>query len=280
MTLERVLKELKNEGIKCLIYTSPTEKLYLSKLFGENELRFIEDVRSAVFTAYGMAKVGHTPIAILIKEAYLPSTYTGLTEAWFQRVPVIIVSYNSINLESSAYLERCLDKSCLINIDNNIENDVRKTVSLHGPSLIKLSESFAEEDIIDYTEIVKLIRDNIGIIDILCYNTSHTNYNVINISANYKYGILSKYIGRLLGGKDGILIIPEEILALDSNIFNFRNFPDTFKLVVKCKDGAYWDKLFTWMSKNGIHIAELRNGCDNKEIIEALNQTPTAVLIK
>ena len=66
-----------------------------------------------------MSKISHSPVAIIVEEAYLIHILHSL-EAWLQRVQVIVLALNSMNLDSSFYLNRCVDASILI--DNNGNN--------------------------------------------------------------------------------------------------------------------------------------------------------------
>ena len=71
------------KGVEKIVYTSPQHDIFVTGI-ASADCFFVEDVRSAVFNAYGMAKITHKPVVVLVDEPYLASTYTGLTEAWFQ----------------------------------------------------------------------------------------------------------------------------------------------------------------------------------------------------
>ena len=53
-----------------------------------------------------------------------------------------------------------------------------------------------------------------------------------------------------------ILCIPECLLAYDSNIFNFRNLPESFMVIVIADDSQVFDKLKPWIQSNAIHVVE------------------------
>lgn len=259
--LNTLLSSLKDKGVDKVIVTSKYLNNYTNNLT-DIERYYIEDVRSAVFNAYGMAKVSHKPTVVVVDDAYLPSTYTALTEAWFQRVNIIVLAVNCEDIESSSYLNRCVDGTFLVEEETNIESLVDNIFVHHGPILLKIKERNPDEEPIDYTSIIGLLNSIFDHPNILCYNSMNTNNELQNIKPKYKYGIISKYVGLLLGGHNSILCIPEDILALDSNIFNFRNLPNNFRLVVKYTDGIYWDKLQGWINKNNIRTFIFNNNSD------------------
>lgn len=260
--IDRVISCLRTKGVERLVNTSA--QINAMAYTPYNIDYYIEDVRSAVFNAYGMSKISHAPVAIIVEEAYLPNTYTALTEAWFQRVPVVVLAVNSINLESSSYLNRCVDVSILINTADDIESAVCDALQHHGPTLLKIKEKECEEEKIDYTNIYSIVDIFANDAKVLCYNPQVSKNDYEYIMPEYKYGVISKYVGQLVGGRRVVLCIPEYLLALDTNIFNFRDFPDGFKLIVKYIDGSYWNKLEKWLNINGIQtiVADSVEKCD------------------
>ena len=251
--LKLILDSLKKKGVVDIIVTLKQLQDLNNNTPGF-DISFVEDVRSAVFNAYGMAKTSHTPTVVIVDDAYLPNTYTALTEAWFQRVPVIVISLNSTNLEGSWYLKRCIDAEYFVDDSTKLKEIADDVIKHKGPALIKMSETLNEE-CIDYSRIQQILTGVDGNEKVLCYNSSVQLEGFENIKHEYKYGILSKYVGRLVGGEKSILCIPEEILALDTNIFNFRDFPNGFRLLVKYLDGFYWDKIGKWLESNNIKVA-------------------------
>lgn len=250
--IDSIISCLNAKGVVRFVNTTTQIKEKIS--YPSNiEWYYIEDVRSAVFNAYGMSKISHSPVAIIVEEAYLPNTYTALTEAWLQRVQVIVLALNSMNLDSSFYLNRCVDASILIDNVETIEGVVCNAIQHHGPTLIKIKEEVNEEKKIDYTNLFSIIDLCAKDEKILCYNPQYGNKDYEFIPPEYKYGVISKYVGQLIGGKQSVLCIPEYLLALDTNIFNFRDFPDGFKLIVKYSNGVCWGRLNTWMQRNNIN---------------------------
>lgn len=275
--IEEILKKLQAQGVNHLVLTSQNDG-FKERISLKTE--YVEDVRSAVFNAYGMAKMMDKPVVVLVDEEYLPNTYTGLTEAWFQRVPVIILSYNSNSIISSHYLERCLYASFFIEDSNSIDKVVDQILLYHGPTLIKVKDALEVEEPVDYANIFDLLREAKTDANILCYNSREQRKDIKNIEPKHKYGVISKYIGMLFGGKNIILCIPEDLLTLDSNIFNVRNLPANFKLIVKNTGLGFMDKFQEWITVNSIKT----HTYDGHEDINAfgmhIKESPVVIFVK
>ena len=274
----KLLKELEKRGVERIVNTSSLLEEKRDAFNDAFSVTFIEDARSAVFTAYGLAKSSNRPVVVIIEDAYLPNAYTGLTEAWFQRIPVIVIALNSTDKHSSEYLDRCVDATYYVDSSSDINLIISNVLQHRGPSLLKVRSEVGMDIKIDYSSIIDLLNSCTCVSNIICYNSNNTE--VKNIAPEYKYGILSKYVGLLSGGKEAVLCVPDEILALDTNIFNFRNFPSNFRLIVKESGLKYWPKLEGWMKNNKINTVVFTNCNDNALIEQALNNPPVAILVK
>ena len=274
--IDKIIKCLRTNGVERIVYTSKHIEAFFKEL-PEKDVTYIEDARSAVFNAYGITKINKIPTVVFVEDPFLPSTYTGLTEAWFQRVNVIVIAVNCTNLESSAYLNRCVDEAFLINENTRIDSIIKKAISHCGPVLLKIKQEIQEEPKIDYSRIIHLYGSTTDMLKFACYNSLYITDEIENIPSKYKYGVISKYIGQIVGGRHLALCIPEELLALDSNVFNIRNLPSEFKLFVMFSDGFYWNKFRTWIDNNGVHTFVLNNNADNNSY---KNETCFAVLVK
>lgn len=277
--VKRVIETFLSKGIKSVYCTSHDDDSILP-LDSNGLFYFVNDVRSAVFEAYGLAKISKNHTVVLVDDSYLANTYTALTEAWFQRVPIIIVSYNSRDKESSAYLERCVDETYIVDAESNCIDVVDKVLLTKGPSLIKVTEQVTRKSEIDYTTILNLLQKTHNLPEVFLYNSNISKEGFRNIDAKYKYGIISKYVGYLSSGKDAIICIPENILALDSNVFGIRNFPSHFKLIVKGEHSSLWEKLKVWISKNGIKTIETSVEVPTTTFEDYVNDCPVAIFVK
>lgn len=242
-------------GITSIVLTDGKQKTILDEQIVSNVVETISDVRSATFYAYGLAKQLCKPVLLLIDEDYISSAYTGLTEVWFQRIPVIVLAYNSKDVDASRYLERCVDTVYRITESSDTKSIVEKTACATGPVLIRIQGISIPEKKIDYTEIVLDLKKSSDS-SILLYNPKPecVAEGVEYIVPSHKYGILSKYIGLLRGGKKKTLCISESCLLLDANVFNMRNFPSNFCLCIKKEDGATINRIKEWAENNNIKV--------------------------
>ena len=68
--IDSIISCLNAKGVVRFVNTTTQIKEKIS--YPSNiEWYYIEDVRSAVFNAYGMSKISHSPVAIIVEEAYL-----------------------------------------------------------------------------------------------------------------------------------------------------------------------------------------------------------------
>lgn len=270
-----VLKQYKALGVSRVVFCEKEAREYLSSCFKDEECTFIPDVRSATFYAYGEAKLLDKPVLIVLDERFIASTYTGLTEAWMQRIPVCVLAYNCEGYKSTLYLEKCTDIILCLDGKSDDKYIVKKAFQCHGPSIVKCDAFIQSNNKEDYSDIFDLLSQS-GCNDIVhCYEPSpyDGSLRVAVISEKYKYGILSKYIGELLGGKDSILCIPDYLLNLESNAFVQRIIPQSFKLIVKETNKELCDRFDSWISSNSFTIFREKT---SKECVEKLIQSTKA----
>lgn len=104
----------------------------------ENE-KIYHDARSAAFFAMGRTMKEKTTVGLALPGAYLASTYTAITEAWFQKVNVVVFAfYDKLSEVSTAWIDRCIVKSMTIGadeIDDSIDEIESLPVACNGPVL-------------------------------------------------------------------------------------------------------------------------------------------------
>lgn len=244
-------------GVTTVVTTvDKTSQLLLSKIFDVKE---VKDARSATFEAFGIIKISEKPVALIVKEDELSSTLTAVTEAWLQRKDLILVTINGNLYQHYDYLDRCLMSSALLLEDSNEEELVQEMQLRHGPHLLRTALMLEEEDPVDYSNILQGLENSLSENDVVfCYNpTQVSGTHNIAISLQHRYCVISKYVGYLLGCKGKtVLCIPENLLAYDSNIFNFRNLPSTFFVVVVADSSGTMSKLSPWIESNGINVIQ------------------------
>lgn len=222
-------------------------------------IKEVKDARSAAFEAFGIIKITDKPVALIVNEDELASTLTAVTEAWFQRKDLILITINGNFCRHYDYLDRCVVSNSLLFLDSNEDEIVQEIQLKHGPHLLRTTIATKEETPVDYSSILKeldtLLSDN----DVVfCYNpTELPGEQYRCISQQHRYCTVSKYVGYLLGNKGkALLCVPEGLLAYDSNIFNFRNLPNTFFVIVVADNSGIMSKLSLWIESNGINVIQ------------------------
>lgn len=255
-------------------YFSPKLEV-ISTVDGVAADRYINDARSATFYAFGEERRDFG--AILIIRGYeLQSAYTAITEAWFQKANIYIIAiFDKFDEINTNFLKRCVNKTLFI---ENVEELGKIDDSFNdiiGPKLINVIDKSTSTNEIDYGNIVSNIKKINKNIEVIQYNGN--NIEEKNICEKYKYGVLSKYLGKTaVSDKDSILLCTPEIFFLDLNIFNSRYVSDKFKIIVIDKDNLIRLKhIDKWIISNGI---SLYYGEDKLEQL-FLNSTPGILII-
>ena len=267
--LKEVLDLFLEEKIKDIVCTEDIlnnldnqDKEYIKANF---DVQIFNDLRSATFFSNGEVNSNNKPVILLIKGEFLPNIYTGITEAWFQRSNINIISifekYDDIKVE---YLERCIPDILKI-YDDSIEeykNTIYKFINNNMPSMINMKYMLKLEEKADYTNIINMLNSIVkNKVDVFTYNSkneSKNNINIINVEPKYKYGILSKYMGYITAkNQRSLIILPYELLKIDLNIFNNRYINENVKIIInKKKDQSNIEE---WIKDNKIEILQIKN---------------------
>lgn len=233
------------------------------------------DPRSATFYAYSIAKLNNGKALLVLSEEQLTDAYTALTESWMQSVGFPIIVYNSTNLRNTMFLERCTEDI----IESEDVELIVESLCKHysAPYLIKTRESLVEEKNTIPSDIQKYAVNNPQI-KIITYNSDQDG--LISVAPKYKSGIITKYIGYVVGSsRTCILVIPEKLLAIEANSFTIRDLPKAFKLVVLGDKSGLFGKLTNWIAENSVNV--LQSCADIQNDIAQLVQTnsPTVLYI-
>lgn len=262
--LRKILNLLVEKQIKDVVCTEDIlksidgqDKEYIEANFN---MQIFNDLRSATFFSNGEVNSSNKPVILIIKGEFLPNIYTGITEAWFQRSNINIISifekYDEIKVE---YLERCIPDILTI-YDDGIEeykNTIYKFIDNNMPALINIKYTLKLEEKSDYTSIINMLDSIVkNTVDVFIYNfknESKNNINIKNIEPKYKYGILSKYMGYITAKeKKSLLIMPYELLKIDLNIFNNRYINEDVKIIIY--KGKEQNNIEEWIKDNKIEI--------------------------
>lgn len=214
---------------------------------------FIEDPRSAAFYALGLLKTGSKRLALIVDENYVGNMYTALTECWFQRIPLLVVTYNANVNNSLEYLDRCIDYKTNVRDIDSLPNVLSCCQDKHSPTLIRVHQKDSTEEFV-CLEICKKVQLSGYNGRILAYGQGLAEKpDAKPINPRHKFGTISKYIGYTVS-KDALLIIPEHILGLDANILNCRYISPKVKIIV-IADGHDF-KIGDWARGNSIEFIE------------------------
>ncbi|MBP3596057.1 MAG: hypothetical protein J6J60_01460 [Clostridia bacterium] len=256
------------------------------KLNIENCIK-IDDVRSAAFYAFGESKIKNENVVLIVNGEYLPSVYTVLTEAWFQKTNLVVIAlYNSIYDVETHYLDRCLVKNIkFIEKDfNQFKDGIEQSLKLIGPKLFNVvSERNEDKYKYNYNNVLEIVDKNLNDnFDVYLYNSDILNNNFkklkcINIESKYKYGIISKYAAMITENNKKILVCDTNCLKVDSNIFNNRYINNSFKIILinKEENNNYQE----WIASNDIKVITCVDL--NSHVKEFLkSEVPTVLIVK
>lgn len=274
--LNELLSILNIESVICEEYVSQALKHTYN-------YRIVKDVRSATFEALGISKMKDDRVALIVDERYLSNVYTGITEAWFQRNNILVVTYNTDLYLSLEYIDRCIVGKALL-LDSSEVSTLANTIRINnGPFLLRSSITINNDKPIDYRFLTRMIKCVVSENDTVFFynpmeNIVENKANVQIIKPEHKYCVISKYLGFILGKSNcnSILCIPESLLAYDSNIFNFRCVPNNFCVIVYADASGLMKRIRPWVEANDISFKVVDSNnfdfSDRKEIIYIKNK--------
>ena len=211
--LEDILELFKGKHFKDVVLTRDM-KFVLDTITKERKegLKFnvIDDARSASFFALGRIKVTEMPVLLLTTSEELGSTLTGITEANYQYLPLIIVTIGETPLEMNAECFKYVTKKILNATDNDGYSVQKINDYINGkwykPLLIqipfeKASSSDSHQTI--YCEMINCLINNCNSDSQMFIGTEFIKEPFITIqSKNIKiktfessYGAASKFFG-------------------------------------------------------------------------------------
>lgn len=245
----------------------------------QNSAAKYQDTRSAAFFAMGMSIKENEPVTLLIPGEYLTSAYTAITEAWFQKAEMIIYAFfKKVSDVNTNWADRCA-KTMTIHIDeyDEIADAITAYYHKHGPVLINVVGIDLEEPQIDYRDVMNAISEIDKSAEYLCYN-SKDQAEISNIKTEYKYGVISKYIGMSAVKRAGYLLCNTDCMLVDVNIFRTRYANGNMKIVALDDGQLKENQIDQWIISNGWECKRVEQM--NSEAANWLKeQTVQAVLI-
>lgn len=275
--IKEILHLIQLKGIDRIVYTDISCEETIKQFFRGENIKHITDSRSAAFYAFGESKVLGYPVVLLVNEDEIASCYTAFTEIWFQRIPLIVLAYNSKGWQTTEYLERCVEKISLVDDAKELEH-IQELEIPSGVWLLKTKETFLLEHPIDYTSIITCIKETGYDGFLFCYHTETIeDEQIINIEPKHRYCVVSKYFGYLHGGKKSILCMPDYLLEYDSNAFEIRDIPNSLFIVVMQTGLTDVNLYKEWMESRGCTVM---NSGDILDLPSRINEKPTVLICK
>lgn len=241
-----------------------------------------EDARSAAFFAMGLSVKRKEPVTILLPGMYLPSIYTALTEAWFQKAELVVLAfYHRVSEVNTAWADRCC-RTMVMDITDFEEqkNEIQTLSHMHKPLLVNLigvKEADLKEPETDYQDVMEAIRNADPAATITCYNSVDTEEQG-KIESRYKYGALSRYIGMSVVAPAGYLLCTADCVLIDANIFRTRYANGNMKIVILDDGRLKKNRVDSWISSNGWKLRRIQK-MDEDSAVWLRDQTCQAVLI-
>ena len=257
MLKEMAIKKLFDIGIKNVVYERIID---LSSVMSElNQIKFhsIEDVRSATFYACGMSQETDEAIGLVISEESLPNIYTGLTEAWFQRRPIVVIALCSRVLNKNIdYLNNCTEACFKIQNDLDIEQFFQDVSIVDSPIVMLIEEEYNRNHKVINFDLMPLINQLDSSDQVILSSAIKTDLNlpqIHKVPVEYRYGLFSKYMGYLLGNDSRTILVADyDSVKLDMNIFNNRYICTKFKMILLKVNQEF--EVDGWIESNGIKV--------------------------
>lgn len=226
-----------------------------------NRAEIYADARSAAFYALGKAIKSSETVTLVVPGQYLPSTYTAITEAWFQKANVIVLALFEKNSDvKTAWLDRCVLYTATYGSEEQevFALAMKEARNMYGPALFNLVGVPVKEDPIEYGALLAALRTVAAHTNAWVYNPTKCEDSYTHaIGTRDKYGVLSRYIGMSTTMDVGIMICPARCALLDMNIFRTRYANSNMKIIL-------WDESRTlkdlntalWIQSNGWECTE------------------------
>lgn len=246
----------------------------------------MEDARSAAFYALGVAIKTNSTVVLMVPGEYISSTYTAVTEAWFQKARLVVVAvYQRVSEVKTAWMDRCILDQLICRSDELAQYNhlIPKMLQKKGPILINLIDNNPVHTGIDYTQVLSVLKSVADSkTEIICYNTKmnfgENDFSVHVIDKKHKYGVLSKYIGGAAVTDMGILCCTADCVLVDVNIFRTRYANKNMKIVVVDKeDELKRNHIDQWIKSNDWNYFE--TDIDNRQMFQDFYKSNKAAVL-
>lgn len=217
---------------------------------GNNNTCSFNDARSAAFYALGLAIKEKEPVYLLVPGAFVTSTFTAVTEAWFQKANVIVIAFfERVSDVKTAWMDRCVLDTLTVgeNEQELFAEFIQRNTGVNGPVLLNVVCQRSDVEKTDYKDAMKYLESG----PIIAFNGEKLSHG-INVDYRHKYGLLSKYIGMSSVKDCGVLLCTADAVLVDVNIFRTRYANANMKIVIIDNDGSITlNGIDDWITSNG-----------------------------
>lgn len=256
-SINNMLKEL---NVSTIITTNDIKQQYFCGV--PFDVFVNEDARSAAFFSYGKAQHENHLVALVIYEEQLVHCYSAMTEAMFQHVRFLIVV---IHRDESDYSHEYLNSSMIADytFNSSIVAKIRDIpLNRRGCIIVNVwdrTQSENRDGSFDsgllWKELPLERVDTVICFDQYCKGIKDRCI-IKTFCEEEKYGVISKYMGYLLGCSGRcVLIMPLSYFKYDLNILNNRYLNEHFKVIMIDEAGTE-NRHMNWIQKNGIRYSE------------------------
>lgn len=268
-----------------IVTSSNCDKIISESVRKKYEIETVNDARSATFYAFGKSTKLFKPTILLLDEKGITSSYTGLTEAFYQKIPIIVIVISKG--QKKDFLNFCIGKRFFISNRDELANVVEVFSKTYDQIKFEPIEIEVRED---YLESQKMVEDTF--LSSLKWFLTHndllfvSNMNIdadraaydyeIRIDNSEAYGIVSKYCGYIVNSSYiTVLACTSQDVYLDINIFNCRYISNKLKIFVYEVPGYTLD-IKEWLELNG--IAFLTDTNLNSNIVKTVMESEVPIL--
>lgn len=286
--LDKILKFIYPHSNRTII---ATKEIINNLNKNENYIyEIVEDVRSATFFSFGNSKNMFAPSVMIVDERDLPNTYTGLTEAYYQRIAMFVIVI--CNKKNEGIKSEFLDFSSeeQYNISDDLDYfKVKKKFTelmqrgLFGPIIFKINHCIDAKktkidlNVLSYLDEFLCDKDLVILSDVYYEENLETKFKKCIEKDDYKYGIVSKYCGYIQNANHNIVLIcSSENIYLDVNIFNNRYVNNKLKIIIFEKKGFELN-IQSWIESNKIKYKECQTL--NRELIHEFIENRDSMLL-
>ena len=120
-----------------------------------------QDARSAAFYAMGIAIKKRCSVTLVVPGQYLTSTYTAITEAWFQKANVIVIAlFDKASDVKTVWMDRCVVQTGTYGADEEpaFLQALEQARCAQGPVLLNRIGFCCEEQSVDYSHILNALK--------------------------------------------------------------------------------------------------------------------------